>query len=755
MDDGSPLDGSSAGVDLRALRREQGPPKNPGNESDSGAGAGSGAGTAEAARRERKRKVEELSSAPGSPGSGDDGDLAAAVALSLASGSPARDGASGPPPTKRAVVRESPARAESLAPVSKKPVSESDFKAMCDMVWPSDRNVDKSLEIWHSQGFTLPSIARVATQPGKLSRNLRAAGLLQPKNGPCGVLAGVQAWMYRYYLFDRPKGGTATRAKPLSDGKDPTVAHKGVPFSPDAARALAMALGHVIWQSRSESKSSAPARVVVLKDASAQMSATYLSSLTSRRGRVPGYRENLVSIDCPSRAAVQSAIQNTLPQWMSPGGIVLLLYSLVMTRGVSAVRADLAASHTATLIANGNGYCNQELVNLVITGQATEGLHNSGNSALTPVYGPGVRGRQSVGFFPPRSNAKLLGSNLKCPEHPIWVVLARSHYSVVFLTDKAAADMHGDTPFAPAAADDAKAHGDAQQKPQAPAQKRSAVLWHYNGLESLRWRDLARDAAKDAKACRDYRGARLACVRLVPRRWAHLDAEAAREASGGAGGGASETKWACAVCTVLNHPSRSACGTCASPRPASAAAGLPFCVFASKLDDDGRYVFQVQPTDGKAAAAPTGSGAAPAAAWACTRCTFRNGAGTTRCSMCGQNRPEAAKPTWACPACTFRNAGGTARCSVCSAANPSDPMAPYQCVSCSVVNDPKVNPNKCGVCGKVRQRLDLCQWRRYDQLPASMRKEVYKFLPDLLQTLHILWRGVSLVYTGSSPTMTT
>mmetsp|Transcript_3583 Transcript_3583/g.5130 ORF Transcript_3583/g.5130 Transcript_3583/m.5130 type:complete len:128 (+) Transcript_3583:497-880(+) len=127
--------------------------------------------------------------------------------------------------------------------------------------------------------------------------------------------------------------------------------------------------------------------------------------------------------------------------------------------------------------------------------------------------------------------------------------------------------------------------------------------------------------------------------------------------------------------------------------------------------------------------------------------------------MCMTPKPGPPKPIdWQCSACTFRNPVTATSCSVCSTPNPKAGVGenqPYQCVSCSVVNDPKLHPKKCGVCGKVRQRLELCEWKDYDQLPGSMHAEVYKFLPDLLTTMHILWPKTTLIYVGSQPSMTT
>eukprot|EP00465_Bigelowiella_longifila_P011845 CAMPEP_0185252182 /NCGR_PEP_ID=MMETSP1359-20130426/1362_1 /TAXON_ID=552665 /ORGANISM="Bigelowiella longifila, Strain CCMP242" /LENGTH=478 /DNA_ID=CAMNT_0027834297 /DNA_START=78 /DNA_END=1514 /DNA_ORIENTATION=- len=465
-------------------------------------------------------------------------------------------------------------------------------------------------------------------------------------------------------------------------------------------------------------------------------------------------------------------VRGNLETLMAPGGIVMLLYSLVLTRGVEKVHAELWSSHTQTLIANGNGYCNQELVNLLLFGQATAGIHDNSNKELSAACGKGIEGPVDIGFFPPKPMAKLLGSYLRAPTLPIWVVLAKSHYSLIFLPSK---DGYDPTTF------------DLFSKNE----KKALTLYHYNGLNGLRWREPL-DLAKDHKNLRSFKGPRLAYSILRPKKWAMLEKELALKMKQESvlGSSAQDDRWLCPTCTFSNGPSTQTCQMCTTPRPASrgGAAAMEYCVFASRLNNvklaprsgereekkkgdcgedaftvdlDGSYEFQVQRLDGKKPEA-----AKPEAPWSCGTCTYRNPPSRTLCQMCGTSKAAAARQEthWQCAVCTYRNAVSSSSCQMCSTPNPKppsssqqllDPAQPYQCVSCSVINNPALNPNKCGVCGKIRQRLELCEWRTYDSLPDSMHEEVYKFLPDLMTTMHILWPRTTLIYTGSQPSMTT
>merc|ERR1719235_1901980 len=52
------------------------------------------------------------------------------------------------------------------------------------------------------------------------------------------------------------------------------------------------------------------------------------------------------------------------------GGLAILLYSLVWTRGVEGIQKRDADDERSAVMIGGHGYCTQELVNLMIFGRA-------------------------------------------------------------------------------------------------------------------------------------------------------------------------------------------------------------------------------------------------------------------------------------------------------------------------------------------------------------------------------------------------
>jgi len=245
---------------------------------------------------------------------------------------------------------------------------------------------------WGSQGLTFRE------------QGMRC-GLTQHEGGPCGVLAAVQAFVVRELLLDE-------NAPPLAE------------LSPEAAgEALIGALAHIIWSARMGRL----ANVVVCK-----------------RPTLPSLRESageLICTECKSADDVAAAVRAGIGAFMRAPGVAMLLYSLLLTRGIAMVQRD--ADFPATLIAP-NGYCAQELVNLLLFGRAHsnvfDGEQTVGGDAGT-AEGCRLRGtprRSPVGFLTlferqgePGSLLQV-GSQLKRPGCAVFVLQSESHYSVLW-----------------------------------------------------------------------------------------------------------------------------------------------------------------------------------------------------------------------------------------------------------------------------------------------------------------------------------
>jgi len=230
-------------------------------------------------------------------------------------------------------------------------------------------------------------------------------GLVQLQGGPCGVLAGVQAHI-------------------LAALKAPT----GFTLSPSASEqqsALVAAIVEVLWQARM-----GPTASLVLPP-------------PPEHGGPAGGRlsydqmcRGATYLAASSRDALQDMVRSALPLYMqqSGWGIVLLLLSLTLSRGVPAVRADMDEPSNALM--GMHGYCTQELVNLILTGQAVSNVFD-GTRDLDGSQLRGITRRCRLGLLTLFEWYKYVevGSCLKNPELPVWVVCSESHFTVLFSQD--------------------------------------------------------------------------------------------------------------------------------------------------------------------------------------------------------------------------------------------------------------------------------------------------------------------------------
>lgn len=230
-------------------------------------------------------------------------------------------------------------------------------------------------------------------------------GLVQLHGGPCGVIAAVQSYILKELIFS-----------PIFQkyGFNP----------PDAVRntALINSLSEILWQTGG-SKSVK----LVLNPAMPKRYKQYkladwtVVTLTSVNDLQHALRTNIASFTERSGC-----------------GVLLLVYSVILTRGVSNVRSDMDVSDS-TLLAP-HKYCSQELVNLIITGKATSNVFD-GKMNMEGASLKGIANRGSVGFLTLMEKMGYceVGNNLKSPVFPIWILYSESHYSLLFATQSPAA----------------------------------------------------------------------------------------------------------------------------------------------------------------------------------------------------------------------------------------------------------------------------------------------------------------------------
>ena len=307
------------------------------------------------------------------------------------------------------------------------PLREAEALMLQSVVWPKEvvlENADameRLLQTWHTQGLEFAHPDTVSGGGGRFQ-----FGLLQHYNGPCGVLAAVQAEILRYLVWPDIEEDENV------DGMDWDTLDKEV-LDEVSTKGLVTAVCSILWRARPD------------KDAYAKI------VLAHEQLSDPLDYASLEVIECASKAEVEAIARCVLKMLVQPGGVILLLYSVVMTRGLQKVweetgnTARLTPSlygdndassifQTLVVLEGGWPFCEQSLVNLFLTGQATADLDPKDDCAIGFLtFTENLRPPDVAGSW---TDPTVVGSKFKTPTTPIWVLHGGSHYTVLMARSK-------------------------------------------------------------------------------------------------------------------------------------------------------------------------------------------------------------------------------------------------------------------------------------------------------------------------------
>jgi Domain of unknown function (DUF4205) len=249
------------------------------------------------------------------------------------------------------------------------------------------RNSD-DVNRWFNQGFSF-------------SKDI-PFGLIQKSGGPCGVLSIVQAFILIKLLF-HPSFKVVNEQEQLLKL---TLSTTNIDELHDA---LAHALSFLIVQA---TETEADEYVVVLRSTASQ-SYEYV-------------RTRNITV-------LQKTIRDRIYQFSSNNGVILLLFSILLTRKFHRLTNDMDEP-TPLIVRFGN--CSQELLNLLLVGRATTGIHDSSPEG-TQVSGLTLKGISKHPFvgllslLEAFSFAKV-GEYLKNPIFPLFILGSESHFTLLF-----------------------------------------------------------------------------------------------------------------------------------------------------------------------------------------------------------------------------------------------------------------------------------------------------------------------------------
>ncbi|TYI28723.1 hypothetical protein ES332_A05G264200v1 [Gossypium tomentosum] len=299
----------------------------------------------------------------------------------------------------------------------------------------SDKEAHQLFAMVFGTGVSKDILAQWSNQGIRFSPDPETSmGLVQHEGGPCGVLATIQAFVLKHLLFFPDELGKVVANMPQNlnsrRSKSQYVASNNFSaFTEDAkARALVKSMSEMLFLCGNNKR----AVIATLSVISNGIEGSEGSSKDVKVLRVDRYT---------SPTSAFKRLEAMIPIFQSRMGALLFLISALLSRGLDCVQAD-RDDPSQPLVTAPFGHASQEIVNLLLCGQAVPNVFDGRMDLGGGMFLKGISTSVEVGFLTLLESLNFckVGQNLKCPRWPIWVVGSESHYTVLFALDTAVQD---------------------------------------------------------------------------------------------------------------------------------------------------------------------------------------------------------------------------------------------------------------------------------------------------------------------------
>lgn len=294
------------------------------------------------------------------------------------------------------------------------------------------------LSQWCNQGF------RFSSEPDT------SMGLVQREGGPCGVLAAVQAVVLKHLLFVPDEGGDLSLNMAQHNlgsqnfARTSTITPDNFSFLTEhqKTRALVLAMAEILFLAGRNHRAVLATlnvhcpQVGECSDGGQhdEMIAKALEGLSVNSAWELQKVLRIYIFTSPT--ALLLRLQEMLPIFQSRMGALLFLFSALLSRGLDSVQAD-RDDPGPSLVTAPFGHASQEIVNLLLCGQAVSNVFDGRMDLGEGMFLKGIPSTVEVGFLSLLESLNFckVGQYLKRPRWPIWVVGSESHYTVLFSFD--------------------------------------------------------------------------------------------------------------------------------------------------------------------------------------------------------------------------------------------------------------------------------------------------------------------------------
>ncbi|KAK3765924.1 hypothetical protein RRG08_002170 [Elysia crispata] len=258
------------------------------------------------------------------------------------------------------------------------------------------------------------------------------SALVQFEGGPCAVIAPVQAFIVKCAIFKDKS----------SDLKNLTsISNAG------ANMLLLEALKEILLQMSTSDfvlvdlqshpqESEACALSQQTQDAGEtsqqDKKATNVESLQEGSLTLETFHSSLKIIKCRNCDELHKTLERSLPQFQSHFGVLLYLYSILLTKGINQIKNEVE-DPSEPLIDGIYGHGSQSLINLLMTSHATTNVWDN-DKDISGLKLKGIQQQASIGFLTLLEHMRYceVGWYLKNPMYPIWLLGSETHLTVLF-----------------------------------------------------------------------------------------------------------------------------------------------------------------------------------------------------------------------------------------------------------------------------------------------------------------------------------
>ncbi|XP_078005800.1 ubiquitin carboxyl-terminal hydrolase MINDY-3 [Phascolarctos cinereus] len=254
------------------------------------------------------------------------------------------------------------------------------------------------------------------------------SALEQFEGGPCAVIAPVQAFLLKKLLFTSEK--SSWRECQEEERKD-LLCHTLCDILETACSDNSGSYCLAAWI---RGKTTEDTASISEGPAESSCQEEHTSALAVEELGFERFHSLIHKRSFKSFPELKEAIWDQCSMWANKFGVLLFLYSVILTKGIENIKNEIEDS-TEPLIDPVYGHGSQSLINLLLTGHAVSNVWDGDRecSGMTFHYLVEDKSVPIVESF----TGSEVGSYLKSPKFPIWIVGSETHLTVFFAKDMA------------------------------------------------------------------------------------------------------------------------------------------------------------------------------------------------------------------------------------------------------------------------------------------------------------------------------